>query len=165
VIETGKPKLDWLSLALSTAGFGSLLYGFSSVGDDGWGSKTVIFTLVIGTILIAFFVWRQLKMEKPFLQLRVFTSKEFTIATILSSVVMIAMVGVEMVVPLYLQIVHGMSALNSGLTLLPGALMMAVMSPITGRAFDRIGAKRMSIAGLFLLTAGTLSFVMITKQT
>ncbi|KEK03008.1 MDR family MFS transporter [Oenococcus oeni] len=165
VIETGKPKLDWLSLALSTAGFGSLLYGFSSVGDDGWGSKTVIFTLVIGTILIAFFVWRQLKMEKPFLQLRVFTSKEFTIATILSSVVMIAMVGVEMVVPLYLQIVHGMSALNSGLTLLPGALMMAVMSPITGRAFDRIGAKRLSIAGLFLLTAGTLSFVMITKQT
>ncbi|MDV7686053.1 Uncharacterized MFS-type transporter YcnB [Oenococcus oeni] len=165
VIETSKPKLDWLSLALSTAGFGSLLYGFSSVGDDGWGSKTVIFTLVIGTILIAFFVWRQLKMEKPFLQLRVFASKEFTIATILSSVVMIAMVGVEMVVPLYLQIVHGMSALNSGLTLLPGALMMAVMSPITGRAFDRIGAKRLSIAGLFLLTAGTLSFVMITKQT
>ncbi|POB81884.1 MFS transporter, partial [Vibrio vulnificus] len=53
---------------------------------------------------------------------------------------------------------------NSGLTLLPGALMMAVMSPITGRAFDRIGAKRLSIAGLFLLTAGTLSFVMITKQ-
>ncbi|MFT9266729.1 MDR family MFS transporter [Oenococcus sp.] len=165
VIETSRPKLDWLSLALSTAGFGALLYGFSSVGDDGWGSKTVLSCLIVGLILIILFVWRQLAMKTPFLQLRVFSSSTFTIATALSSVVMIAMVGVEMIVPLYLQIVHHMSALHSGLTLLPGALMMAVMSPITGRAFDRIGAKRLSIAGLFLLTAGTLSFVMITQTT
>ncbi|EHN59686.1 MDR family MFS transporter [Oenococcus kitaharae] len=165
VIETSRPKLDWLSLALSTAGFGALLYGFSSVGDDGWGSRIVLSCLIIGLILIVLFVWRQLTMKTPFLQLRVFSSSTFTIATALSSVVMIAMVGVEMIVPLYLQIVHHMSALHSGLTLLPGALMMAVMSPITGRAFDRIGAKRLSIAGLFLLTAGTLSFVMITQTT
>lgn len=165
VIQTSKPKLDWLSLLLSTTGFGSLLYGFSSVGNDGWGSKTVLIGLAIGTVLIALFIWRQLSMTKPFLQLRVFASAEFTIATFLSSVVMIAMIGVEMIVPLYLQIVHNMSAFQSGLTLLPGALMMAVMSPITGQAFDRIGAKRLSIAGLFLLTAGTLPFVMITKQT
>ncbi|GAB6093367.1 MDR family MFS transporter [Furfurilactobacillus curtus] len=165
VIETTKPRLDWLSVAMSTLGFGSLLYGFSSVGDDGWTSVKVISTLVLGVIIIALFVWRQLTMDHPFLQLRVFKSSEFTIAAILSSVVMIAMTGVEMVLPLYLQIVHGMSAFHSGLTLLPGALMMAVMSPITGQTFDRIGARRLAIAGLFLLTAGTLPFVMITKTT
>ncbi|WP_439424755.1 MDR family MFS transporter [Oenococcus alcoholitolerans] len=165
VIKTSKPKLDWLSLSFSTIGFGSLLYGFSSVGDNGWTSRTVLATLIVGVVFIILFIWRQIKMEKPFLQLKVFLSKDFTIATILSSVVMVAMVGVEMIVPLYLQIIHGMSALDSGLTLLPGALMMAVMSPITGRAFDRIGAKRLSIAGLFLLTVGTFPFLMITRDT
>lgn len=165
VLKTAKSQIDWLSLCLSTVGFGALLYGFSSVGDKGWGSAIVLTSLIIGIVVISIFVWRQLKMEKPFLELRVFTSKEFTIATALSSIVMIAMVGVEMIVPLYLQMIHGMSAFNSGLLLLPGAVMMAVMSPITGQAFDRIGARRLAIAGLFLLTAGTLPFVVLTKST
>ncbi|GEK29621.1 MDR family MFS transporter [Furfurilactobacillus siliginis] len=165
VIKTENPKLDWLSVAMSTIGFGSLLYGFSSVGDDGWTSVKVLSMLAIGVVVIALFVWRQLTMKTPFLQLRVFKSSEFTIAAILSSVVMIAMTGVEMVLPLYMQIVHGMSAFHSGLALLPGALMMAVMSPITGQTFDRMGARRLSIAGMFLLAAGTIPFVMITKTT
>ncbi|MCG4779306.1 MFS transporter, partial [Eggerthella lenta] len=69
--------------------------------------------------------------------------------TLLSSVVMIAMVGVELVLPLYLQIVHGMSAFHSGLTLLFGAIMMGVMSPITGNLFDRYGARRLAMTGMF----------------
>ena len=165
VLKTYKTKLDWLSLLMSTVGFGSLLYGFSSVGDKGWSSQLVLNTLIVGLVFIGLFVWRQFTMKTPFLELRVFSSKNFTVPTILSSIVMVAMVGVEMIVPLYLQMIHGMSAFHSGLLLLPGALMMAVMSPIAGRAFDRIGAKRLSIAGLFLLTAGTLPFVLITKET
>lgn len=76
-----------------------------------------------------------------------------------------AMVGVEMVIPLYLQIVKGMSAFHSGLTLLFGAVMMAIMSPITGRAVDRYGAKRLSIMGMTLLTLGSIPFIFITKDT
>ncbi|MBD9366632.1 multidrug efflux MFS transporter [Leuconostoc mesenteroides] len=165
VIKTSNPKLDWWSLAFSTLGFGSLLYGFSSVGHDGWLSNTVLFSLLIGIITISIFAKRQFAMEKPFLQLRVFGYKEFTIPTLLTSFVMVAMVGVEMIIPIYLQTIHGMSALDSGLILLPGALMMAVMSPITGKAFDRVGAKRLSIAGLFLLTVGTIPFILLTRQT
>jgi len=70
-----------------------------------------------------------------------------------------------MLLPLYLQIVRGDSALESGLTLLAGALMMGVMSPITGQIFDRIGAKRLAITGMFLLTAGTIPFAFITRTT
>lgn len=165
VIKTSNPKLDWLSLAFSTLGFGSLLYGFSSVGHDGWLSNTVLLSLSIGIIVISIFAKRQFSMEKPFLQLRVFGYKEFTIPTLLTSFVMVAMVGVEMIIPIYLQTIHGMSALDSGLILLPGALMMAVMSPITGKAFDRVGAKRLSIAGLFLLTVGTIPFILLARQT
>ncbi len=68
VLDNKKTSIDLLSVVLSTIGFGSLLYGFSSVGDDGWGSTTVISTLVIGVIFISLFVWRQLVMKTPFLE-------------------------------------------------------------------------------------------------
>lgn len=165
VLPTKKSKLDWLSAGLSTLGFGSLLYGFSSVGEKGWGDPIVITTLIVGVIVIILFGWRQLTMEHPFLELRVLKVPEFSISALLSSVSMMAMVGVEMVLPLYLQIVRGDSAFDSGLTLLPGALMMGVMSPITGRVFDKIGAKRLAITGMFLLTIGTIPFAFITKTT
>ncbi|GEP23221.1 MDR family MFS transporter [Lentilactobacillus diolivorans] len=165
VLPTKKEAIDVLSVVLSTVGFGSALYGFSSVGDDGWGSATVISTLIIGAVFIALFIWRQLTMKEPFLEFRVYRSTPFTISAILSSVTMMAMVGVEMVIPLYLQIVKGMSAFESGLTLLAGAVMMGIMSPITGRAVDQYGAKRLSIIGMFLLTLGSIPFIFITKDT
>ncbi|GAK47842.1 multidrug MFS transporter [Secundilactobacillus oryzae JCM 18671] len=165
VLETHKSNLDWLSAALSTLGFGSLLYGFSEVGSKGWGDTVVIVALIIGVIFVGLFGWRQLTIEKPFLELRVLKNAEFSISALLSSVANMAMVGVEMVLPLYLQIIRGDSALESGLTLLPGALMMGVLSPITGRIFDRIGARRLAITGMFLLTIGTIPFAFITKTT
>ncbi|MFC6322729.1 MDR family MFS transporter [Companilactobacillus baiquanensis] len=165
VINTKRTKLDILSLILSTLGFGSVLYGFSSVGDDGWGSPIVLTTIIGGVIIILLFGYRQLKMKTPFLELRVFTVKKFSVAAALSSVTNMAMVGVEMILPLYLQIVKGMSAFHSGLTLLPGAILIGIMSPITGRAFDRFGPKDLARMGMFLLTAGTIPFLFLTKST
>ena len=98
--------------------------------------------LAVGVIVIALFVWRQLTMENPFLELRVFKSPVFTIAAILSGVTNMAMVGAEMVLPLYIQNIRGESAFHSGLTLLAGSLMMGIIMPITGRIFDKYGAKR-----------------------
>lgn len=165
VIPNRRPKLDWLSVIISTLGFGSMLYGFSSVGDKGWTDPVVLATIVIGAILVVFLVLRQNKLDEPFLEFKVFKSGEFTLATILSSIVMVAMVGVELVIPLYLQIIHGMSAFHSGLTLLFGALFMGIMSPITGNLFDRHGAKRLAVTGMFILTVGTLPFAFITRDT
>ncbi|ANZ57367.1 multidrug transporter [Fructilactobacillus lindneri] len=165
VLKTHKSKLDYLSLVLSTIGFGSALYGFSSVGNDGWGSATVIWSLIIGAIFIILFIWRQLTMKDPFLNLSVFKSFKFSISTAIASVAFMAMIGVEMVLPLYLQIVKGLSAFHSGLALLGGALMMGLMSPITGILFDKFGAKRLAIGGLFLLSVGTFPFMFLTKDT
>ena len=165
VIQLSNPSIDVLSAFLSTVGFGSLLYGFSSVGNDGWGSSKVISFLVIGVFVIGLFVWRQLHLEHPFLELRVFKSPTFTIAAILSGVVNMAMVGAEMVLPLYIQNIRGESAFHSGLMLLPGALIMGLMMPITGAIFDKHGAKRLAISGMLILTAATLPFAFLTQET
>lgn len=165
VIELSHPKIDIFSAILSTIGFGTLLYGFSSVGDKGWGSVEVISFLVVGVLFIAFFAWRQLHIEHPFLELRVFSSKTFTLAAILSGVTNMALVGAEMVLPLYIQNIRGESAFHSGLMLLPGALVMGAMMPITGAIFDKYGAKRLAITGMFILTAATLPFAFLTKDT
>lgn len=165
VIQLSNPSIDVLSAFLSTVGFGSLLYGFSSVGNDGWGSSKVISFLVIGVFVIGLFVWRQLHLEHPFLELRVFKSPTFTIAAILSGVVNMAMVGAEMVLPLYIQNIRRESAFHSGLMLLPGALIMGLMMPITGAIFDKHGAKRLAISGMLILTAATLPFAFLTQET
>lgn len=165
VIQLSNPSIDILSALLSTIGFGSLLYGFSSVGNDGWNSTKVIVFLIIGVLIIGLFVWRQLHLEHPFLELRVFKSSVFTIAAILSGVVNMAMVGAEMVLPLYIQNIRGESAFHSGLMLLPGALIMGLMMPITGAIFDKYGAKRLAISGMLILTAATLPFAFLTSET
>ncbi len=165
VIELTHPKIDTISAILSTIGFGSLLYGFSSVGDKGWLSKEVLGFLIIGIIFIFLFSKRQLKIEHPFLELRVFKSKIFTIAAVLAGVTNMAMIGAEMVLPLYIQNIRGESAFHSGLMLLPGALVMGLMMPITGAIFDKRGARKLAITGMFILTSATLPFSFLTSKT
>lgn len=165
VIELTHPKIDTISAILSTIGFGSLLYGFSSVGDKGWLSKEVLGFLIIGIIFIFLFSKRQLKIEHPFLELRVFKSKIFTIAAVLAGVTNMAMIGAEMVLPLYIQNIRGESAFHSGLMLLPGALVMGLMMPITGAIFDKLGARKLAITGMFILTSATLPFAFLTSKT
>ena len=165
VIQTSHPKLDLPSLIVSTIGFGSMLYGFSTVGDKGWLDPEVIITIIVGFILVGVLILRQNHLENRFLDFRVFKSFEFSLATVLSSITMMAMVAVELVIPMYLQIVHGLSAFHSGLTLLFGALFMGAMSPITGNLFDRYGARRLASTGMFILLIGTLPFAFVNRDT
>ena len=165
VLPTSNPKIDIPSIIASTLGFGGLLYGFSTVGDAGWTDSQVLISLAIGIIFVALFCVRQLRLETPLLELRVFKSRTYTLSVILTAVAFMSMVGVEMVLPMYIQTIRGESAFHSGMILFPGAIMMGIMSPITGRIFDKIGAKRLAVAGLFLLVAGSLPLVTLTANT
>ncbi|MBC1398406.1 MDR family MFS transporter [Listeria fleischmannii] len=165
VVNLKDTRIDVLSIILSTIGFGSLLYGFSSAGNDGWSDATVITTLVVGVVVIFLFVLRQLKIENPMLEFRVFRYPMFSLSVVLGSIVTMAMIGAEIVLPLYIQNIRGETALQSGLLLLPGALVMGIMSPITGIIFDKIGAKLLAITGLTILTAGTIPFIFLTADT
>lgn len=104
-------------------------------------------------------------MKEPFLNVTIFKNKEFSVTTISIALSMMAMMGVEMMLPLYLQDVHGLSALNSGLTLLPGALMIGIVSPIAGFIYDKVGSKRMALVGFFILGVGTVPFIFLSAAT
>src|SRR5699024_11280185 len=126
VKEQKKPRLDILSIILSTVGFGGLLYGFSTAGDAGWLHLQVMIPIVIGIISLYLFITRQLKLEQPLLEFRVFKHGTFTLATALGMVVFAAMIGTNVILPLYMQDENMLdfSALKSGLVLLPGAIIM-----------------------------------------
>ncbi len=159
------PKLDILSIALSTLGFGGLLYGFSTAGGSGWSSQEVIISMIIGAISLVVFILRQLKLEQPILQFRVFKNPVFTITTILGMLVFIAMIGGSVILPLLMQNMLGYTAFESGLMLLPGALLMGIMSPISGRLFDKFGARWLAIIGLSIIAITTFMFTDLTDQT
>ncbi|ETY72551.1 multidrug MFS transporter [Lactiplantibacillus fabifermentans T30PCM01] len=166
VLPKEKVHLDFWSLLASTVGFGLFLLGFTNVAADGWTDFShVVAPIVGGLILIGWLVWRQLKLEHPFLDVRVFKSRSFTLTTIILVLATMAMMGVEMMLPTYLQTVHNLSALNSGLTLLPGALLMGLFSPIAGRLYDQAGIKRLVIAGFTILALGTIPFAFISMTT
>ncbi|MCY7939629.1 DHA2 family efflux MFS transporter permease subunit [Bacillus inaquosorum] len=165
VSEQIKIKADFLSVILSTIAFGSLLYGFSEAGSEGWSSSEVLVPIALGVITLGLFTWRQLSSQNPLLDLRVFKYNMFSLTTIINIAVTMVMYADMMLLPLYLQSARGYTALESGLLLLPGALVMGFLMPITGKLFDRFGAKWLSIIGLIITIATTIGFIDLTDST
>ncbi|WP_010530196.1 MDR family MFS transporter [Lentibacillus jeotgali] len=165
VTEQKNPSLDILSVILSTIGFGGLLYGFSTAGNAGWLSLQVILSIVIGIVSLYLFITRQLKLKEPLLEFRVFKHGTFTLATGLGMVVFAAMIGTNIILPLYMQNMIGFSALKSGLVLLPGAIIMGFSNPITGYLFDKFGGKWLARGGLLLLALTTFAFTNLSMDT
>ncbi|MFG6119751.1 MULTISPECIES: MDR family MFS transporter [Thalassobacillus] len=165
VTELTYPRVDIPSIVMSSIGFGSLLYGFTSAGNNGWESSITMTSLSVGVITLMLFITRQLKMHHPMLEFRVFKLRTFTIATIIGMIAFMGLIGSETLIPLYMQNMRDFTAMESGLVLLPGALISGFMSPITGRIFDRIGARLLGIVGMTLITGATLALSFLDTQT
>ncbi|UCZ52605.1 DHA2 family efflux MFS transporter permease subunit [Bacillus shivajii] len=165
VTELKNPKVDPISIILSTLGFGGLLYGFTSAGNFGWGNPITIIVLSVATIAVVAFILRQLRMEHPMLEFRVFRKRVYTISVIITSIGFMGLIGLETLIPLYMQTMRGFTAVEAGIVLLPGALVAGLMAPITGRIFDRIGAKKLAVPGLIIMTISTFAFLFIDTTT
>lgn len=165
VSETEKSKLDFLSVILSTVGFGLILYGFSSAGDKGWSASIVIFSLIIGLLFTIFFCIRQIKSKDPVLNLSVFKYKVFTLTSLLNVLVTMIMYADLILLPIYLQTGRGFSAFEAGLLLLPGAVINAFLSPVTGKLYDKIGAKPLFIIGLLFMIPSMWAVMDLTAST
>ncbi|MDN4071482.1 DHA2 family efflux MFS transporter permease subunit [Fictibacillus terranigra] len=165
VIKKSSPKFDFPGFLFSTFGFGFLLYGFSEAGNKGWTSTIVMSTILIGIISLVAFTIRELTTDKPMLDLRVFKYDVFALTTVISMIINMAMFAAMILLPIYLQNIRGFTPFESGLLLLPGAIIMGIMSPISGALFDRIGARPLAIIGLIITVITTWAFSRLSTDT
>ncbi|HGL6264442.1 TPA: DHA2 family efflux MFS transporter permease subunit [Staphylococcus aureus] len=162
---TTNPKADIPGIIFSTIGFGALLYGFSEAGNKGWGSVEIETMFAIGIIFIILFVIRELRMKSPMLNLEVLKFPTFTLTTIINMVVMLSLYGGMILLPIYLQNLRGFSALDSGLLLLPGSLIMGLLGPFAGKLLGTIGLKPLAIFGIAVMTYATWELTKLNMDT
>ena len=165
VTDNKDVSFNFISFISSTIGFGGLLFGFSNAGNYSWTDINVYLPLIIGIIFLAIFIWRQLTMEEPMLDLRVFKSRVFIFSTIIVMIIYAALISSELIIPMYLENVRGFSAFQTGLYLMPGAIVMGIMNPITGRLFDKFGARYLTLSGLLILSIGTFGLSFLSANT
>ncbi|MDF2556329.1 MAG: Drug/metabolite transporter, superfamily protein [Bacillales bacterium] len=171
--KTATLKLNYISLILSSIGFGGLLYGFSSAGSKGWDwtlangnfNAEVYAALIIGFITLIIFIFSQLKSETPMLNFKVYKYPMFALSSVISMVVSMAMFSAMLLLPIYIQNLRGISTIKSGLLMLPGALIMGIMMPINGRLFDKYGARVLAVPGLTITVITTYLFSQLTLDT
>ncbi|GKV66186.1 multidrug MFS transporter [Sporosarcina sp. NCCP-2331] len=167
VSEVTKPKIDFISLILSTIGFGSIVYGFSSVGEsaDGFQTPSVWLLISLGVVGIALFAWRQLKLEEPIMDLRVFRYPMFTHAVFMFLIIIMAMFASEIILPIYMQGPLALTAATAGLVLLPGSILNGIMSPFMGSLFDKFGPRVLMIPATLVLSGTMFMMSQLTVNT
>jgi EmrB/QacA subfamily drug resistance transporter len=161
VLKNQKQSFDFFSLLLSASGYSGLVIGFGNLGTYSIFSLTVALPLFIGVLMLGLFIFRQLRLKEPLLELRTFKNREFRLSIILSMLLYAVMMGGSTLFPIYIQIVHGLSATMSGLIMMPGSLAMAAISPFAGRIYDKFGMKVLAIAGssFMVVSCVAISFV------
>jgi MFS transporter, DHA2 family, lincomycin resistance protein len=173
IVNVTTPKdapIDILSVFLSAIGFGGFVYGLSGLGEAALHPTPVPawIPLVVGAVVIAIFVLRQLSLQqqdRALLDMRTLASPTFTIATVMMAVMMMAMFGAFILLPIYLQNVLGLTTLQTGLLLLPGGLVMGLCAPKVGSLFDKYGPTPLLIPGAVLLSAALWSLTFVQQDT
>jgi len=169
VTEPRAVPLDSLSIVLSALAFGGLIYGLSSLGEAVEGNAPVApwIPILVGGVSLALFILRQLALqrsERAFLDLRTFTSRGFTVAIILMMIMMGALFGTVILLPLYTQGVLGLEPALSGLILVPGSLLTGVAGPFIGRLYDRVGPRPLIVPGAIVVSLVFWAFFMFLGE-
>lgn len=155
-------KIEVVSLIYSTLAFGGLLYGFSSAGEIGWKKPAVFVPIAVGAIFLVLFIGRQLRLREPMLEFRIFKYPMFALSSTISIVLSASMFSGMILTPIYVQSVRGISPFDAGLLMLPGAIVMGIMSPITGKLFDKYGPRMLATVGLLIMAITTYMFSRLT---
>ncbi len=151
-------SFDKPSVALCSLGLLGLLYGLATITSSS-NIAVPVALIVVGAILLVLFVRRQLSLEVPLLKVDVLKSHRYAIVVALVALLQAALVGTGVLLPIYLQNLLGVSALETGLIMLPGAVLGAIMGFFAGRLFDRFGARRVAIPGALVSAIGGCGLV------
>lgn len=152
-----RTKFDALSVALSTVGLLCLLYGLSTFSSAENHAVTAAL-VVVGIVLVGLYARRQLKLEEPMLRIEILKTRNYRTVVIIVMIFQAALIGMETIMPLYIQGVLGKPATVSGVTLLPGAVIGAVTGVLAGRIFDRHGVRPPIIVGAVIIAIAALGF-------
>ncbi|MCR5082024.1 MAG: DHA2 family efflux MFS transporter permease subunit [Parasporobacterium sp.] len=151
VLENSKPSFDTLSMILASVGFTCIVLVSSNMGTYPFLSVQVGLLLLIGLVSLVIFCLRQLKIENPLLNIRVFKCRDFTVAVIICMLFYALMNGMSTIIPILVQTVNHQSATVFGVVIAPCALITGLMSPITGKMYDKIGMKPLALIGCTLV--------------
>lgn len=165
VLEIQNKKFDVLSFIESIFAFGGITLGIGNISAYGLISTQAGVPLLIGIVVCVLFIIRQCGLEKPFLDVKILSNRIYAVSVISSMVLYLVMMGSSVMMPLYVQSVMGYSAVISGLVTLPGSLATAVVSPFAGRLYDKMGIKKIFIAGSAALVVSNLGMFFVTIST
>ncbi|NEW69089.1 DHA2 family efflux MFS transporter permease subunit [Streptomyces rhizosphaericus] len=157
-------RLDLAGVALATAGLSGVVFGLIEGERYDWGGIagpiSITSVIVAGVALLAVFVLRQHRQrDEPLMPLALFRARNFAVGNGVGFVFQLGMIGIMFVLVLYLQMARGYSALETGLVVLPNAVLTAVGSMYAGRLSDIFGGKYILLAGMTLLAVGLLVLV------
>jgi EmrB/QacA subfamily drug resistance transporter len=169
IVPTSKdpagPKLDLEGAGLSIAGLVALVYACIEAPENGWTDSTILAALTIAAALLAAFVLWERRTPHPMLNLDFFKNPRFTTASASISVLFFTLFGSIFLLTQYFQFVLGYSPLGAGVRLLPLALTMMVVAPISARIVERVGTKIVVATGLFIVALSVLSYVQLEAST
>ncbi len=157
-------SFDKPSVALCSLGLLSLLYGLSSITSTSTAAVSIAL-IVVGLLLLAFFVRRQLKLEVPLLKVNTLKTRNYRITVIVVACLQAALVGTGVLLPIYLQNLLGISALETGFIMLPGAIIGALVGYFSGRWFDKFGVRKVLIPSAFVFLLGGIGLVAFDLDT
>ena len=156
---------DILSFLLCAVGFTGIVVGLGNWGGNSFISFPVVLPIAIGIISLELFTKRQISIPKPFLQLSVFSNREFKLAVIANMLMYCGMFAASTLLPLYIQTMRGFSATISGLITMPGSLLTAITSPIAGKIYDKIGIRKLYLFGAGILLSGHIALCFLSDVT
>ena len=158
-------KLDVVSLLLSALGFGGLLLGFSNASSFELASPFIWAPVVLGAVFLWLYLRRQKRIEHPLTDLRIFDSWRFRASFWAGNTLFACYMGITLVLPLFIEGIWGGSALQAGLSLLPGTVAAFIVNPVAGVLVDRIGARPVVLFASVCLAVGAVSMAFIDAET
>ncbi|MGH3697590.1 MAG: DHA2 family efflux MFS transporter permease subunit [Pseudonocardiaceae bacterium] len=158
-------RFDLLGFVTVASGLFALLLALSKGEDWGWSSYRILGLITYSVLSLVLFVVIELEVDDPLLDLRVFRFPAFTHSLVLIAFLMVATFSILFLMPQFLQLGQGLGALDAGLVLLPPALVMGALMPISGLLYDRIGPRWPAIAGLTIAAVGSYLVASITLDT
>lgn len=169
--DTRSTPLDVASVLISAVAFSGLVYGFSAIGAAAQGDRGVPpwIPILVGAVGLGVFVVLQLRLQqadRALLDLRPFTHRRFVVAVVLSGLVFMCLIGAAAILlPLYLQSVLGVGPRTTGLTVLPGGLVLGFLGRPVGRLYDRFGARPLVVPGSIAMAISLWLFAALGPAT